>query len=167
MSLMPRTAWSHARHGALAVAAVVVSAALARGDAQNAPSGQDQPVRQKQAREPRESAGQGQPGTLGQPTFRVEANFVRVDVYPTTDGRPVGALTAADFEVLEDGVPQKIETFEHVIVRGNTPQDARREPNTAGEGRAMAEDRGPACSSSFSTPITPRLPDRTGCKALS
>ena len=34
-----------------------------------------------------------------QPTFRTEANYVRVDVYPTRDGAPVADLTAADFEI--------------------------------------------------------------------
>ena len=45
----------------------------------------------------------------GQPTFRGGARFVRVDVYPTGgDGRPVEGLTAADFELYEDGTPQTI-----------------------------------------------------------
>jgi VWFA-related protein len=79
-------------------------------------------------------------GNPPQPRFRTETNFVRVDVYPTADGRPVRDLTAGDFEVFEDGKPQKIETFEHVEVRARIPQEERREPNTVREGRAMAED---------------------------
>lgn len=75
-----------------------------------------------------------------QPTFRLEANFVRVDVFPTKDGAAVRDLSAADFEVLEDGVPQKVETFEHVEVRGRIPSEERREPSSVAEGRAMAED---------------------------
>jgi len=51
------------------------------------------------------------------PIFRIEANFVRVDVFPSADGAPVQDLTADDFQVLEDGVPQRVETFEHVVVR--------------------------------------------------
>ncbi len=51
------------------------------------------------------------------PRFRVDANFVRVDAYPVKDGKPLAGLSAADFEVFEDGVLQKIETFEHVVVR--------------------------------------------------
>ena len=52
-----------------------------------------------------------------------------MDVYPTRDGRIVEGLQAADFEVLEDGVPQKIETFEHVVpVFG--PQTARTDPSS-------------------------------------
>ena len=47
---------------------------------------------------------QGQEGAQ-RPTFRAEANYVRVDVYPTADGRPVMDLTQDEFQVLEDGVP--------------------------------------------------------------
>jgi len=74
-----------------------------------------------------------------QPTFRLEANFVRVDVYPTAGGKAVRDLTAADFEVLEDGVPQRIETFEHLEIRGGGTESGR-EPNSVQEGRAMAEN---------------------------
>jgi len=74
------------------------------------------------------------------PTFRTEANYVRVDVFPTKDGVPVGDLTADDFEVLEDKVPQKIDAFQHIVIRGGVPSDARREPNSVGESRAMARE---------------------------
>src|SRR5882672_1239772 len=74
-----------------------------------------------------------------QPTFRTEANYVRVDVFPTRDGAPVADLTQADFEVLESGALQKIEQFEHVVIRATVPQDLRIEPNTVRESRAMAE----------------------------
>ena len=49
-------------------------------------------------------------------------------------------LTAADFEVFEDGAPQKVESFELVEVRAGGPQETRREPNTVREAQAMAED---------------------------
>jgi VWFA-related protein len=55
------------------------------------------------------------------PRFKVEANFVRVDAYPIKDGKPVLGLKAEDFEVYEDGALQKIDTFEHVIVRPADP----------------------------------------------
>jgi VWFA-related protein len=74
------------------------------------------------------------------PRFRGGANLVRVDAYPTRKGQPVKDLTAADFEVLEDGVPQKVESFELVQVRAGGPQETRREPNTVREAQAMAED---------------------------
>jgi VWFA-related protein len=96
---------------------VVVSSLLLAGDA--APRAQDQSAR---------------------PTFRTGADYVRVDVYPTRNGTPVGDLTGADFEILEDKVPQKIEQFEHIVVRAAGPQDTRREPNTIAESRQAALD---------------------------
>ena len=55
--------------------------------------------------------------------IRVGTNLVRVDVYPTRDGRVIPGLLASDFEVLEDGVPQKVETFEHVVaLSGEQPR---------------------------------------------
>src|SRR5258706_9986554 len=75
-----------------------------------------------------------------QPTFRTEANYVRVDVYPTKDGAPVGDLTQADFDVLESGAPQRIEQFEHVVIRGNIPQDLRAEPNTVAQAREALQN---------------------------
>ncbi len=74
-----------------------------------------------------------------QARFRAEANFVRVDVFPTVDGKPVRDLTQADFELLEDGVPQTIRTFEQVTVRGSGPDAFRREPTSTRESREMAE----------------------------
>ena len=50
------------------------------------------------------------------PTFRTEANFVRVDVYPTIGGKPLDDLRRDDFELLEDGRPQTVDTFEHVRI---------------------------------------------------
>src|SRR6185503_16725400 len=73
-----------------------------------------------------------------QPTFRTEANYVRVDAYPTiADGAPVTDLTQADFEILDGGAPQTIEQFERVVVRASGPQDTRIEPNMVRESRAM------------------------------
>ena len=57
------------------------------------------------------------PQDRGQPTFRAGANYVRVDMYATRDGQSVNDLQAADIELLEDGAPQKVEDFEHVVVR--------------------------------------------------
>jgi VWFA-related protein len=65
-----------------------------------------------------------------QPPFRTEANFVRVDVYPTRGGQPVHGLKAEDFEVLEDGVRQQISSFEHVLIAPAGPQSSRREPSS-------------------------------------
>jgi VWFA-related protein len=82
-------------------------------------------------------AQQAPPAT---PTFRTEANYVRVDAYPTKDGAPVDNLTRDDFEVLENGQPQKLEQFERILIRGHVPQEERREPNTVEEGRQAAQD---------------------------
>jgi VWFA-related protein len=58
-----------------------------------------------------------------------------VDVFATLQGKPVKNLTAEDFEVLEDGVPQKVATFEHVDVRTGATQEQRQEPNTIADAR--------------------------------
>jgi len=75
-----------------------------------------------------------------QPTFRTGANYVRVDMYATIDGKSVEDLTADDVEVLEDGVAQKVEAFEHVLVRPAGAQESRREPNTVEQSRQMAAE---------------------------
>ena len=61
-------------------------------------------------------------------------------LYPTKDGAPVDNLTRDDFEVLENGQPQKLEQFERILIRGHVPQEERREPNTVEEGRQAAQD---------------------------
>jgi VWFA-related protein len=53
------------------------------------------------------------------PTFRTGAELVRVDVTVNdSQGRPVTNLTADDFTVDEDGVPQKIQSFRFVELTG-------------------------------------------------
>src|SRR5258706_13605376 len=74
------------------------------------------------------------------PTFRTEANYVRVDVYPTRNGAAVTDLNREDFELLDDKTPQAIDEFEHVVIRVAGPQDTRREPNTVAESRQAALD---------------------------
>ena len=69
------------------------------------------------------------------PTFRTEANFVRVDVFATRNGSPVHDLKLEDFQVLEDGTPQAVSTIEYVNVRTGTPQEQREEPNTIQQSR--------------------------------
>jgi VWFA-related protein len=75
-----------------------------------------------------------------QPTFRTGANYVRVDMYATVDGKSIEDLTAEEVEVLEDGVAQKVEAFEHVRVSPAGPQETRREPNTVEQSRQMAAE---------------------------
>ena len=80
------------------------------------------------------------PQDRGQPTFRAGANYVRVDMYATRDGQSVDDLKATDVEVLEDGVPQKVEDFEHVVVRSATTPVARVEVGGLRESREAAGD---------------------------
>jgi VWFA-related protein len=74
------------------------------------------------------------------PTFRLGANYVRVDVYPTRNGEPVPDLEQADFELLEDGVPQTIAQFERISLQPTTDRELRRDPNTVAESREQAAD---------------------------
>ena len=48
------------------------------------------------------------------PTFTGSIESVRVDLYVLSDGRPVDDLALDEIEVLEDGVPQAIQTFERI-----------------------------------------------------
>jgi VWFA-related protein len=93
-------------------------------------------VAMAQTREP----GQTAADSAQRPTFRAEANYVRVDMYAMQDGKAVDDLTLDEIELAEDGVAQKIETFEHVRVRAAGPQETRIEPNTVRDSRAMAAD---------------------------
>jgi VWFA-related protein len=50
-------------------------------------------------------------------TFRVEANFVEVDAFVSdTTGNPVTDLRATDFQLFEDGKPQKVSAFSYVNI---------------------------------------------------
>lgn len=63
--------------------------------------------------------------------FRSEANYIRVDMYPTVGGRPVDDLQASEVEIADQGVPQKIDRFERIRRQGAQPQQAARvEPAT-------------------------------------
>lgn len=78
-------------------------------------------------------------------TFRVEVNYVEVDALVTdANGNPVGDLTANDFEVFEDGKPQKISAFALINIPvekqerplfASTPIERDVESNTHGDGR--------------------------------
>lgn len=81
-----------------------------------------------------------QPPPQQPPRFRGGTNFVQVDVFATRDGVPVQDLAAADFEILEDNAPQKIDTFEHIVVTPAGPQDARVEPSSATAANQLAAD---------------------------
>jgi VWFA-related protein len=87
-----------------------------------------------------QSANQPEKDQQPRPTFRAEANYVRVDMYPTRDDQPIEDLTPDEIEILEDGTPQKIATFEYVKVRPAGPQETRIEPNTVEQSRQAAAD---------------------------
>jgi VWFA-related protein len=74
--------------------------------------------------------------------FTTEVNYVRVDMYPTSDDKPVNDLQQSEIELLEDGVPQKIAQFEHVSISGPRTLSVRPEPSTMAEmRRAIADPR--------------------------
>ncbi len=73
-----------------------------------------------------------------QPRFRSGANLVRIDAYVSQNGAAVSDLTLDDFEVLEDGVRQRLESFQVIRPRGPAPEATRIEPNTVAESRAIA-----------------------------
>jgi hypothetical protein len=77
-----------------------------------------------------------------QPVFRTGINFVRVDAIVTDrQGNPVADLKPADFEVLEDGKPQTIESFRFVKTDGAAPVEITRAIRTrTDEERAAANE---------------------------
>lgn len=81
-----------------------------------------------------------EPQDRNQPVFRAGANYVRVDMYATRDGVSVQDLQASELEVLENGVPQKIEDFEHVVVRSAGVQSDRPVPDGLRASREAAGD---------------------------
>ncbi len=69
-----------------------------------------------------------EPAAQPPPVFRAGINYVRVDVIISDkNGNPVADLQASDFDVSEDGKPQKIDTFKLVKLDGGTA-DALKEP---------------------------------------
>ena len=95
-----------------------------QGDARPAPA-QQQPAPQTPPPQP-------------PPRFTTETNYVRVDVYPSRGGVPVMDLKAEDFEVLENGVRQKVQAFEHIVISPAGPQTMRVDPNSVRAGEQMA-----------------------------
>lgn len=83
-----------------------------------------------------------QPATQAQqrPVFRGGTHFVRVDAYPRENGHVVEGLTPGDFEILEDGKPQAIDSFDFIKFDAVTPPATRSEPQSQREGFDMAAD---------------------------
>jgi VWFA-related protein len=87
---------------------------------------------------PPDPAAQQQQQPQPPPRFRIEANYVRVDVYPTKDGVPVQDLKVEDFEVLENGARQQVQAFEHIVVSPAGPQSLRVDPGSVRAGEQAA-----------------------------
>jgi VWFA-related protein len=75
-----------------------------------------------------------------QSVFRGGVNLVLVDAYPRgKDGRLVEGLSPNDFEVTEDGAPQKVDQFEFVRVEPAATSEIR-DPNNTREMLQLAAD---------------------------
>jgi VWFA-related protein len=74
------------------------------------------------------------------PVFRAGAYFVAVDAYPRKDGKLVEGLTKADFQILEDGKPQAVDTLEFIRIQGYTSDAALRDPTSVGAAERQAND---------------------------
>src|SRR5881392_4080715 len=82
-----------------------------------------------------------------QPTFRSGTQIVQVDVRVTKDGRFVTDLGPADFEIKEEGIPQKIESV--VLIGASVP---------AAPAPSAPASSAPSLPSAPSTPSAPSLP---------
>jgi VWFA-related protein len=82
------------------------------------------------------------PTPPSQPTFRTGINFVRVDVIVSDkSGNPVSDLKQTDFEVLEDGKAQAVETFRLVkIDTASAVTETRRPIQTRADEETAAAD---------------------------
>ena len=101
------------------------------------------PAWQPQAREGQAQATTQKPAPQDPqkpPVFRGGTNFVIVDAYPRRDGRIVEGLKAADFQILEDGKPQQVDTLEFIRVEPHTPDADRIDPNSQADANRQAAD---------------------------
>ena len=102
---------------------------------------QDRP-QQPPATPEQPAAQQPQPTPPEQPVFRTGINFVRVDVIVSDrQGNPVTDLKLEDFEISEDGKPQKPETFRLVkIDTAVTPSYTQRTVRSRNDEETAAAD---------------------------
>jgi len=119
----------------LAAGAALLLALAADGVAQQpstSPAPQ-QPAQQPAKPAAQQPAQQPAPPPADQPAqppvFRAGINYVRVDVIISDkNGNPVADLQAADFDVSEDGKPQKIDTFKLIKLDGGTAESLKEPP---------------------------------------
>lgn len=103
---------SHTYRALLSLLALSVGLATtsSRASSPSPQSGASSPSTPAQPQQP-----PAQPAGDQQPIFRGGINFVRVDVIATDrDGNPVVDLGQNDFDVLEDGKPQQVQSFKLV-----------------------------------------------------
>lgn len=119
-----RAPWVRSLAAVMPVALVVALLTLPLAGA-GRPAGAPQPPttqppdQTEPAAEPAETDAEA-PADPEQPVFRAEINYVRVDAIITDDDdNLVLDLTRDDFEIFEDGIPQEIENFELIEVRGD------------------------------------------------
>ena len=80
------------------------------------PAGQEKPAAEGQTASPKPQAPSPE-----QPVFRTGINFIRVDaIVSDNKGNPVTDLKIEDFEISEDGKPQKPETLRLVKIDATT-----------------------------------------------
>jgi VWFA-related protein len=118
-------------------ASVALLLVLGLGEARqglSARQGSQQPAGQQQQQQPQQAPATQPPAGLPPadpnqpPVFRSGINYVRVDVILSDKaGNPIADLQPGDFEVTEDGKPQKIETFKFIKLDGGVAS-ARDEP---------------------------------------
>ena len=60
------------------------------------------------------------------PVFRGGTHFVRVDAYPIQNDTIVDGLKANDFEILEDGRPQTVDSLDFIRFDTYTPESERK-----------------------------------------
>ncbi|HET9360133.1 MAG TPA: hypothetical protein VFO58_10290, partial [Vicinamibacterales bacterium] len=88
-------------------------------------------------------AQQAPPQDQPRPTFRTEANYIRVDAYATTrDGAAIGDLRQEEFRLLEDGAPQKIDSFSPVVIQAGGAPTTRTDPRSPEESAQAAAEPG-------------------------
>jgi VWFA-related protein len=118
------------RRGSVATVTVLLLAGLGmRGDAQQAQgqaqAGPAQPPSTQAPSTPATPPTDQQPP----PVFRAGINYVRVDVIVTDkSGAPNTDLKVSDFDVTEDGKPQKIDTFKLVKLDGGLSDAVKEAP---------------------------------------
>ncbi len=91
------------------------------------------------AQQPPQPQPASQPQPQRPPVFRGGTQYVRVDAYPTHDGKIIEGLTAEDFELSEDGKPQSVASADFVPFDA-LPDDDRGSHISAREGLELAAD---------------------------